>query len=392
MHILAKHNKACVFSTRSRFGVFMETKTVYKLIRPLIIIIYVILGVFAFRLFMEHVFRWILPFIIGFFLSRLALPLVRLLNSKLKISKRLSCITASMVVFFGCITLVGLVVFFIYIQLVPFFSDLSKLYSDVTGQLTTTWDSILVLIEKLPPHIADSVKSAIFALPEKIDFVNFLIVPIFNAAGSLPTIIFSFIAAIVSTFFFVIDNERIRDFLIKIIKPKLYEQICRTYKHLFSSLFKWIKAQLILCGICFVELLIGFLILGLRYSLLLALLISLIDFLPVLGAGTALIPWAIISLLLGNFKLAIGLAVMYIVILLVRNALEPNVLGIQIGMHPLVTLFGIYIGFRIYGFFGMFMVPLLLITIIQLNKWGYIKLWDVEKTAAVPEIIPKKKK
>jgi sporulation integral membrane protein YtvI len=382
-----KITRLLLFFDLSRFGDVMEQKTVYKLIRPLVIIIYVILGAIAFKLFMEHVFKWVLPFIIGFFLSRLALPLSEFMKKKLKTGRRFSCIASSVIVLLACVLAIGFLVFFIYIQLLPFFAGLTDMYSDFAGQLNTTWDKILAFVEKLPPSVADSVKNAINALPEKIDFVNLLIMPVLNAAGSLPTVIFSFIATIVSTFFFVIDNERIRDFLIKAIKPKLYEQVCRTYQHLFSSLFKWLKAQLILCSVCFAELLIGFLILGLEYAFLLALLIAMVDFLPVLGAGTVLIPWSIASLLLGNFKLAIGLAVIYVVILLVRNTLEPNVVGIQIGMHPLVTLFGIYIGFRIYGFFGMFMLPLLLITIIQLNKWRYIKLWDVDSPAHEDELL-----
>ena len=96
------------------------------------------------------------------------------------------------------------------------------------------------------------------------------------------------------------------------------------------------------------------------------------------GAGTVLIPWALITLILGNFKLAISLAVLYAVILVVRNLVEPHVVAHQIGLHPLVTLMGICVGFRMFGFMGMFIVPLILLCIVKLNEWGYIRLWEVE--------------
>jgi len=268
--------------------------------------------------------------------------------------------------------------------MLPFFARMTDMSADISARFSATWDKILGLIDRLPPSVSESVKGALTALPQKIDFVNIIVIPLLNAAGSLPVMLLSIIATFVSTFLFVIDSRAITAFIKKAVRPSLYEKISRTCEHLFTSLFKWLKAQIILCSVCFGELLIGFLILGLEHPLLLASLICFIDFLPVLGAGTVLIPWALISLMLGNFKLAIGLAVIYIVILVVRNMLEPNVVGSQIGMHPLVTLFGIYIGFRMYGFIGMFILPLALITTIQLNRWGYIKLWDVE-TPPSPE-------
>jgi predicted PurR-regulated permease PerM len=121
---------------------------------------------------------------------------------------------------------------------------------------------------------------------------------------------------------------------------------------------------------------------------LLAGIIAFVDFLPVLGAGGVLIPWALIAFILGNVKLAIGLLVLYVVILMVRNLVEPHVLGQQIGMHPLLTLFSIYLGFRMYGFLGMLIVPLLFITVIQLNQWGYIRLWRDKNTDSEEEALP----
>jgi predicted PurR-regulated permease PerM len=123
------------------------------------------------------------------------------------------------------------------------------------------------------------------------------------------------------------------------------------------------RAQLILTSITFSELLAGFLIIGIDNALLLAIIISLVDVLPVLGAGTVLIPWSIINLILGNAKLGLSTALLYVIILFVRQLIEPKVLGKQIGVHPLFTLAGMYIGLKLWKVPGMFIGPLAIVSL-----------------------------
>ena len=144
---------------------------------------------------------------------------------------------------------------------------------------------------------------------------------------------------------------------------------------LFDALFKYIKAQLILMSITFTELTIAFLILRLPSAFLLAMLISVVDALPILGTGTILIPWAVIQILLGNYKFAISLLIIYGICLLVRQLLEPRIVSDQIGMYPLLTLMAMYIGLNTLGFLGMILGIIVLIVVINLHKSGLVKLW-----------------
>jgi sporulation integral membrane protein YtvI len=126
---------------------------------------------------------------------------------------------------------------------------------------------------------------------------------------------------------------------------------------MFSALFGYIRAQLILMSMTFIELNIGLAIAGVKHSILVAAIISLIDALPILGSGSILIPWSAFSFLMGNFELGVALLVIYVVVLVVRQFVEPKVLGQQIGLHPLITLVAMYSGLKLFGFAGLIIGP-----------------------------------
>ena len=135
---------------------------------------------------------------------------------------------------------------------------------------------------------------------------------------------------------------------------------------MFTVLGSYIKAQIILMTICFFELLIwlnllSFLKLNVPYPLLMSILICIIDALPILGAGTILIPWAIISFALGDIKLGIMLIIIYLFVLSVRQMLEPKLVSQNLGVHPLITLISMYSGFKIFGVIGFLIGPVVMI-------------------------------
>ena len=111
------------------------------------------------------------------------------------------------------------------------------------------------------------------------------------------------------------------------------------------------------------------------YLILVCALTAIVDVLPILGTGTVLIPWSLIALIMGNWQLSICLAVSYIIVAIVRNFLEPKIIGQSIGLHPLVTLFCMYFGLKILGFVGMIGVPLIVITIVKIQETGKIKIF-----------------
>lgn len=169
----------------------------------------------------------------------------------------------------------------------------------------------------------------------------------------------SFFIWVVASIFLSIDYDKVTAFFQRQI-PRRHQNLARDIRELcHTTLFRMLRAYLLLMLLTFAGLSIGFLLLRIPYALPLAALISLMDILPVLVVGTALIPWALAELVLGDFHLFIGLGLLYVVVSLVRNILEPRVVSHQIGLHPLVTLFFMFLGLRATGSLaGMLLFPL----------------------------------
>ncbi len=145
-----------------------------------------------------------------------------------------------------------------------------------------------------------------------------------------------------------------------------YLPMLRQVKH---SLLGWLKAQLTLSGLSFCIVGLGLLILGVPYAPLWALLIALVDAIPILGTGTILLPWTLIELIQGNRALALGLGGIYVAALLSRSVLEPRLLGKHLGIDPLMTLIALYIGYQLWGFGGMLLAPMLCAAATELTQF-----------------------
>ncbi len=130
----------------------------------------------------------------------------------------------------------------------------------------------------------------------------------------------------------------------------------------------WLKAQLKLSSVTFAIVLGGFFLLGIRQKLLMALLTALVDAVPLLGTGTILLPWALVSAVSGEPVRAVGLLGIYVTALLTRSALEPKLLGRQLGLDPLAALAALYVGYRLWGFGGMIIAPILTVTARELCR------------------------
>ena len=144
-----------------------------------------------------------------------------------------------------------------------------------------------------------------------------------------------------------------------------------------STIGKYLRAYGLIIFITFTELFIGFSILGVSYSFIIAMITALVDILPVLGTGTILIPWGVYMIFAGNYFLGIGILVLYVLITVVRQVLEPKIVGSYVGLYPLVTLMAMYIGSKVMGFFGLFLFPIAIILLKKLNDDGHIKLWKI---------------
>ena len=185
----------------------------------------------------------------------------------------------------------------------------------------------------------------------------------------------SVIVTIISAYFFVAEREDLIKLSKKIAPDAIVTRMTLVMDNLKYAVGGYFKAQFKIMTVVFAILLISFTIFDIHFSLILAILIAFLDFLPFFGTGTAMIPWALYKFLVGNYKMAIGLIIVYGITQLVRQVIQPKLVGDSIGMNPLLTLVLLYIGYKVGGVFGMiFAVPvgMIVINLFKAGAFDYI--------------------
>ena len=178
-----------------------------------------------------------------------------------------------------------------------------------------------------------------------------------GVAKGVPSLILSLLAMIFCTVFVANDYERIQEFYRHHTPEKVSNIIKQVRQYLTGTLLVVIRSYALIMLLTFTELSILFAIFGIKTPLLKASLIAVMDILPILGTGTVMIPWFVISFLLGDLVMGIKLAAIYVIVTVVRNYVEPKIVGAQLGLHPIITLAAMFIGLRLFGFLAMFGLP-----------------------------------
>ena len=183
-----------------------------------------------------------------------------------------------------------------------------------------------------------------------------------TVAGWVPEAFIFITVMLLACYYFSADDGRIgraiSAFILRLTPASLRDRMPPLGRRLRRLGKQYLRACLLLGLLTFLQMFIGLAILGIPYAFLFALLIAVVDFLPLLGTGIILIPWAVVSLLLGEIKLGIGLLVLYAVSSVVRQILEPKLIGEGLGLHPLLSLVSMYAGLRLFGVWGMILAPL----------------------------------
>ena len=220
----------------------------------------------------------------------------------------------------------------------------------------------MALLETAGENLAKSLGSAVTSLSSS------LMASMTAAASGIPALFVKMLLMIVASFFFAVDYYKVASFLARLLPPGGREMLFRVKQGGVDALFKFGRAYALLLGLTFVELSIGFSLLGIKNALLIAFFTAIVDILPILGTGTILIPWGIYQIVIGRLGMGLGLLILYAIITVVRQSLEPRVVGRQIGLYPLATLLAMFAGAQLFGFWGMFGLPIALVVFIQLRR------------------------
>ncbi|MCL2387003.1 MAG: sporulation integral membrane protein YtvI [Defluviitaleaceae bacterium] len=330
--------------------------------------LFILIVAVVFYLFFTVFFRWLSPFFFGLIIALILGPLVRFLVNKLNFRRWIA-------------SLLCLLLF------IALFSSLGAwLVNTLVRQISSFMESAPVHAEEISERLHDAnvwIQRYTEFLPEgwyipSIEEMAPALLGIFlsdgmretglRTLGSVPDFLINIVLALVSAYFFMSDGKKIYEFC-KSSTPKwILRQMRQTRKGLERAMSGYFKAQGILMVMNGVIGVVGLLFLGNQYALLLGLLFAILDFLPILGPAIVLIPWALISIAMGNMHQAIGLLVIYAIMTIARQVLQPKILGDQMGAHPLASLMSIFIGFRIFGILGFIIGPALLMIFIAIRE------------------------
>lgn len=252
---------------------------------------------------------------------------------------------------------------------------------------TTLKDSVTELFSDIREYIAgenSSISSSIASgIGDKFSFswITGPLSGVISTAKQVPSILLSIVISIVACCFMTSEFSEIKAFIVRQFPEHRRKDLSRAKNILRSSLGKMGKAYLLIMLVTFIEVSVGLTVLKLlkiyssSYIMVIAAVTAIVDIFPVLGTGTILIPWAVYSFISGNFKMGIGLIVLYAAITVIRQIIEPKLVAGQLGLSPIVTIAALYFGLKVFGVLGMFVTPILVIMLKLLNDEGIIHLW-----------------
>lgn len=319
--------------------------------------------------------RFFMPFVVGWILALLANPLVRFLERRVKLVRRhgsMLIIIAALAIVISLFYGAGLLV---YREMGSFLADAPEIYQSVIAEIGDALQNGRKLAEYFPQNL----QPPLLAFSDNLDglfgkLVSRAAEPTVQIAGhvakSIPNLLVNMVIIILSSYLFLADRESIMRWLKEHLPAFVFryiEYMKRDAKGLIGGYF---LAQFrIMCVVALI-LAAGFLVLGVRYGVLLAFLTAILDFLPIFGTGTVLVPWAVVKLFAGEYAYATGLILLYILTQVVRQIIQPKIVGESMGLPPLMTLFLLYLGFKLRGLTGMILAVPVGLVFINFYKYG----------------------
>lgn len=322
--------------------------------------------------FLPKLLIWFLPFLIAYFLSFIAFNLANFAEKRFKIPGKL----ARLISFFLILTIVGGLLTLLVMKIA---NELNMLIKDLPSYVERIKNIPQNLSNILPEDIVRALENALNDLDvEQIKgFGTKLLPAIGNFALSVPTKIIFVIVTLLSTFYMTYDRESVDGFMRSLVPKKYKAAMFLAKRKIFSAIGGYIRAQLLLMCINFVILTVGLYLFRVKFALALAFLIAVFDALPIFGVGTIMVPWAIITIINGNIALGIYLLLLWGTTFLTRQILEPKIVSSQIGLHPLLTIISMYVGFQMIGILGMIIFPIL--TLVTISTITHITNSDENK-------------
>ncbi|MCL5290826.1 MAG: sporulation integral membrane protein YtvI [Bacillota bacterium] len=366
-------NLGCIIRNVKKANLKWEGKSMTEFTKKLWITLGTLIAIVLILLAVYYVLPHLMPFFVALLFALLLEPLNQRLMTWFKI-KRCFAVNITFFLFLGLTIVLS---YFVIVKIVTELFNLVRTIHQNIPEIQEWFHHIHTevqdIIKLLPPELTFQINNAYQNFTDRLAQLDLL-----TAIGSLTYSISTAIPYffIITLIFFIslylisINLIDIQNKFFSYFEPKSKEKLSVVLSELRVATIGFFQAQVILSSITYVMSLIGLFILDVKHAFAIALVVLIVDILPILGVGSALIPWATFSLASGDTFLAVGLVILFVIITVVRRIVEPKVLGDRIGLGTLPTLISIWVGFKLLGVAGVLIGPLLLILIKALIKAG----------------------
>ena len=344
--------------------------------------VFLLIFVFA---FLPKLLIYFMPFVVGMIFAMIANPMVKFLEKRIKINRKYGSVMIVLVI--------GLVVLACYGAgavlakgIGAFMAYLPTMSANAGTEFSEAINQLQQLLEKLP--FTQNVDLSAIGTAIQDFLTNFVsssdsatLGAIGEFAKSLPDTIVGIVVGLLAAYFFIADKDKLITGVEKHLSAGFLAKTERIYKQLVHAVGGYFKAQFKIMGVIYVILLIGLLILRVDFAWLIAFGIAFLDMLPVFGTGTVLCPWAVIKLFTGDYKMAVGMIVLYVVSLVVHQIVQPKLIGDSVGLDPFASLLFMFIGYRVGSVVGMILaipVGMILINLYEAGAFDTL-VWCVRE-------------
>ena len=317
-------------------------------------------------LFFKHVFIHLLPFLAGWFIAFLLRPLAARIAPGLKIKPRIVRLILTVLLYSALLGALTGIIWLLSREVWELIEGLgegdSALYDILIG-LNGSGGFFDRLFGELGDYIADAVYRVATSLISSLASILSGVVTV------VPRVLFFMLVSIIASAYFAVSLEDVNSAVKRLMPKVAFDKLVMLKDGFFGAFLKYLRSYLLLLGITFLEMLAGLFLIRAPYPLIMAIVIALLDLLPVIGVGSVLIPWGVWSIVADNVPFGIGLLVLFSAHTIFRQIIEPKIVGKNLGVHPLLTLFFIYVGYSVFGVVGILLVPVFTVLVkITLGK------------------------
>lgn len=322
----------------------------------------------------RYLLPWLMPFVLGAGLAVLLRPFVLRMSRRLGLGEK-SAALISLLLFY--LAAASIPLFFIVVLLAQFYSLLLRLPEIYAQSIAPLFDRLgewfYSLAGRFFPEaggqmqlLSDAINAAV--QQAAVDGSSFLVSKLAGLAAQIPSILLLLTFTIVISVLTSVGYRTVSDFIHEIVPPAVADFISRLRQFLRETLWKVVRAYTIIMAVTFAEIAAGLWLLGFDYALPVATIVALVDLLPLVGSGIVLVPWGIVLLASGDMVGGVGLLLLFGIIAVVRNIIEPKVVGSEIGLHPVATITAMYAGMQIGGLTGMLLAPVTVLAVLRLYR------------------------